>query len=566
MEIPTLQDVVIIFGLSVLVLILCHRFRIPTIVGYFVTGILSGPHGFGLINDIVQVDNLAALGIMLLLFTIGIEFSLKRLIEIRRFFFIGGLLQVGLTSAISFALAQYLQRPVGESLFLGFLISMSSTAIVLKALEHRDETDTLQGNLSLGILIFQDILAVPMMLLLPILSHESNGFDFPFLLLLLKGCLVVALVFFAAVKLVPQLLYYIAKVRSRELFLLSILLICFSVAWLSSSMGLSLSIGAFLAGLIISESPYSREALSSLIPLRDLFASFFFVSIGMLLDINFILQQPFTILGITALVLLMKGVVVALAAFLLGMPLRIMIIAGLTLSQIGEFSFVLAHSGIQYKLATDYHYQLFFSVALLTMAVSPSLIHFSGHIAKWIEKLNLPLILKEGFLHYPMEKRRKEVRDHIIIVGFGPNGQNLAKVAKESAIPYLIVEMNPETVRRETKKGEPILYGDATHEEVLRYLNIGQAQGMAVVINDQQAAKLIVELSRRLNPNIYLVVRTRYMLDRRLMMSLGADAVIADEFGSSLEIMKHMLERCQVAHPKIDQMVSRLQEENYQYN
>ncbi|MDH7478917.1 MAG: cation:proton antiporter, partial [Syntrophomonadaceae bacterium] len=292
MEIPLLKEIVIVFGLTILVSYVCQKLGIPGIVGLLITGVLAGPNGLGLMESVHDVEILAEIGIILLLFTIGIEFSLGQLLQIRKTVLLGGTLQVFLTTLAALLLMGKLGRPHGESIFVGFLVSLSSTAIVLKLLQDRLEVDSPHGRNALGILIFQDIMIVPMILLIPLLAGTTGGMSESPFFLLAKGVAVMVMVIVGAKWVVPYLLFQIARQRSRELFLISTVAICFAVAWLTSSIGLSLSLGAFLAGLIISESEYSHQALGNILPFRDVFTSFFFISIGMLLDVGFLLQQP----------------------------------------------------------------------------------------------------------------------------------------------------------------------------------------------------------------------------------------------------------------------------------
>lgn len=360
MDLPLLPDILTIFSLSIAVLLLCHRIHLPTVVGFLATGVLCGPHALGLVPEESEVQILAELGIILLLFTVGMEFSFKKILEYKRYFLIGGGLQIGLTVSAGMAIGWIIGRPFGESVFLGFLLALSSTAIVLRVLEEKMEMDAPHGRLILGMMIFQDIVAIPMMLLIPFLDGKGDeAFNFSLIVSIFKGVLILACVLYSAEKLVPRLLYYIARTRSRELFLLSVLAICLSVAWLTASMGLSLSLGAFLAGLIISESDYRAEAMSDILPFQGIFTSFFFVSIGMLLNLHFFLDQPFTILLLVAGVMILKALLAGAAGIAVGMPLRVVVISAFAMCQVGEFSFVLAKAGSSYGLGSDYHYQLF---------------------------------------------------------------------------------------------------------------------------------------------------------------------------------------------------------------
>lgn len=289
-------------------------------------------------------------------------------------------------------------------------------------------------------------------------------------------------------------------------------------------------------------------------PLQDIFSSLFFVSIGMLLDIRFVLAQPFTILCVTLGVMVMKGVVVGFTAWVLGLPFRVMVLAGLALCQVGEFAFVLARAGIDHNLATDYYHQLFLAVALLTMALTPSCIDWSSRIVQMLFKLPLPKRWKTGLIEVPEEHKEKH-ENHVVIIGFGIAGRSLARAAKEASIQYVALEMNPETVKREKAHGEPIHFGDATHESVLDMLHVREAKSIAVMINDKEAARRIVALARRMNPNAYIIVRARYAQEMQIMRQLGANDIIPDEYGTSIEMFVHVLREHQVSPEHIEKLV-----------
>lgn len=565
MEVPIIKEIVIIFALSIGVLLACHRLKLPVVVGFLMTGVLCGPHGLGLVGAIDDVHNLATIGIVLLLFTVGMEFSIKNIVKYKYFFFGGGALQVGSALAATTLIGKYgFNVSWSESIFFGFLVSLSSTAIVLRALDEKAETESPHGRLILGILIFQDIVAIPMMLLVPLLAGVAEEFDAAHIYELLFGSTVLIVMAVSAFYAVPQLLYYVTRTRNRELFLLSVFTICFAVAWVTSSIGLSLSLGAFLAGLIVSESEYSDEAVGNVLPFQEIFTSFFFVSMGMLLDMNFVIQQPFLIATIAFCALLLKSILAGGSALILGMPLRSAIISGIALSQIGEFSFVVAHSGISFGLLSEYGYQLFLAVSLLTMGLTPTLMNFSTYIASWVGRLPLPGRIKTGFHYTQSDAGIGQVKEgHIIICGFGLRGRHLARAAKTANIPYLILEMNPETVKIEKSRGEPIRYGDPSHPSVLIHAGIKTAKTVAVVINDPIAAKHIVKVSRSLNANAYIITRTRYFQEVPLMLQAGATDVIPDEFGSSLEIFIRVLQKAEIPSDNLYRYVDELRSEGY---
>lgn len=564
MEVPIIKEIVIIFALSIGVLLICHRLKLPAVVGFLVTGILCGPHGMGLVSGLEEVDNLATIGIVLLLFTVGMEFSIKNIIKYKYYFFGGGVLQVFLTLGATLLISHYiLNCPWNESVFLGFLISLSSTAIVIRALDDAGETESPHGRLIIGILIFQDIVAVPMMLLVPLLAGNGDEIDSSSFYQFLYAMAVLVGMAVSAFYTVPKLLFYVTRTRNRELFLLSILTICFAVAWITSSIGLSLSLGAFLAGLIVSESEYSDEAVGNVLPFQEIFTSFFFVSMGMLLDLGFVLEQPLLIVGIAFAVISLKALIAGGAALILGMPLRSAIIGGIALSQIGEFAFVVAHSGTSLGLVTNYEYQLFLAVSLLTMGVTPALMYLSTLIASSAEKLPIPRRIITGLQYNSEDASHGKATGHIIICGFGIRGRHIARAAKAANQPYLILEMNPETVKAEKNKGEPIKYGDPSHPSVLSHAGIKDAKTVAVVINDPLASKQIVKLARSLNPDAYIITRTRYFQEVPLMLYAGANDVIPDEFGSSLEIFTRILQKAQIPQDLLYQYVNELRAEGY---
>ena len=563
MEIQLLKDIIIIFGLSIVVIFICHRIRVPAIVGFLLTGILAGPHGLGVVKAIQEVEFLAEVGVVLLLFTIGIEFSLRNLLKIKKSVLMGGSLQVLLTLLATFVIARQIGQPFGESIFIGFLISLSSTAIVLKLIQERAEIDSPHGRTALAILIFQDVIIVPMILVTPLLAGAAGNLGESFLILVAKGIGIILLVIVSAKWIVPQALYQIARTRSRELFLLSVVVICLAVAWLTSSVGLSLALGAFLAGLIISESEYSHQALGNILPFRDVFTSFFFVSIGMLLDVGFLLEQPGLIALIALGVLVLKSIIAGSVTVLFGFPLRTTILVGLALSQVGEFSFILSKTGVEHGLLAGSIYQLFLAVSVLTMAATPFIIALAPRLADFVLRLPLPRRLKSGLYPVPGTKAAGK-KKHLIIIGFGVNGKNVARAAKVAGLPYVIIEMNPETVREECAKGEPIYYGDATQEAVLQHADIKDAMIVVVAIADPTATRRITEVVRRLNPKTHVIVRTRFLQEMKPLYELGANEVIPEEFETSVEIFTRVLSKYLIPRDEIEKLVAEVRSDGYE--
>ncbi|MDD1678537.1 MAG: cation:proton antiporter, partial [Methanomicrobiales archaeon] len=542
MELSLLSSIVVIFGLSIVVIFLFNLLRIPAVVGFILTGLLVGPHGLSLISAIEQVELLAEIGIILLLFTIGLEFSFRNLWKIRQSVLVGGSLQVALTALIATATCLTFGLPPRESILIGFLVALSSTAIVLKILQERGEVDTPHGNMTLAILIFQDLIAIPMMLALPFLAGIGTLEGGSLLTMLFWDIAIVAFLVACAKWFVPFLLFQIARTRNRELFLLFVVLTCIGVAWLTSLAGLSLALGALLAGLIISESEYSGQAIGNVIPFRDIFTSFFFVSVGMLLDIQFLIAHWELVLLLVVLVIILKAVIAGAVPAILGYPIRTIVLVGMGLSQVGEFSFILSQSGLAFGLLTPDAYQIFIAVALVTMAATPFLLSAGPRVVNISGYLPLPERFRTGRVSGEV-RQPPPLHDHLVIVGYGVNGRNLSRAARVGSIPYVILEMNPETVRAERAKGEPIAYGDATNEAIMHHASVEQARILVVVINDPTSSRRITELARRMNPNLYIIVRTRYIQEVEPLYRLGADEVIPEEFETSVEIFTRVLKK-----------------------
>jgi len=557
-----LDDIVIIIGLSAVVLYLCHRLELPAIVGYLLTGLLTGPYGFKLVGNLEAVTKLAEIGVVALLFTIGLEFSFRNLVQLRRTALLGGTLQVMLTLLVAAVISHGLGRPAGQSVFIGFLTALSSTAIVMKLLQDRAEVETPHGGSALGILIYQDLIVVPMMLLLPFLGGAADGSSEGLLFLLAKEIGVILALVVAAKWAVPWTLSRVTRTGSRELFLLTIVMIVLAVAWLTHVAGLSLAVGAFLAGLVISESEYSHQAMGNVIPFRDVFASFFFVSVGMLLDLRFLAGEPGSVFLLAAGIMLVKSLAAATAFLFVGLPIRVAALAGICLGQIGEFSFILAEAGRKYGLLTQAINQEFLAYSVITMMATPFLFRIAHPVAEAAARLPLPRRLKRGSVPAAGTAQLHE-KDHLIIVGFGVYGQNIARAAREAKIPYAALDMNADWVHEHRQKGEPVHYGDATHEAILRHVAIGRARILVVVISDAAATRRITDLARRLNPRLYIVVRTRFIQEIGPLVETGANEVVSEEFETSVEIFSRILSRYLLPEDEIHRFVENIRSDGY---
>ena len=562
MELEFLKSLTIIFGVSAIVVFILSRLNIPSIVGFLIAGLILGPHGLELIRNVKDVELLAEIGVILLMFTIGLEFSLSRLLMSRSMVFGGGLLQVSLTIAVVAILSYTLLRQDSNvAIFNGFLVSLSSTAIVMKLLFDRAEINTAHGRMSVGMLIFQDLCVIPFMLLIPILSGNGGSvIDVAFIML--KASVVIGAVIFAARWVVPHILHQVVSSRSRELFLITIIFLCISTALLTSQFGLSLALGAFLAGIIISESEYASQAISDILPFKESFSGLFFISVGMLMNVDFFRANLGIVVSIVCLILVLKSATGILSASFFKQPFRVSIQTGLYLFQIGEFSFVLALAGKAAGLLTEYAYQMFLSSSVITMILTPFIINAAPSLSAWLSS-RAPLKRLERIKSREGEAHHLRRTGHVIIIGFGVNGSNLARVLKESDIPYVILEMNAATVRRMKKKGEPIYYGDGTSFEILHKMGIQHAKVLVIAISDAAGTRRIVQIARHENPELHIIVRTKYIAEVDDLKKLGANEVIPEEFETSIEIFSRTLHHYHTPRNVITGHIDSIRKDSY---
>jgi CPA2 family monovalent cation:H+ antiporter-2 len=556
-EFLIIQDIVVILLVSLPIIFLFKKINLPSIVGFLIAGMLIGPYGFDLIKSVNQISVMAEIGVMLLMFTIGLEFSLSQLIKIKKFLFVAGGLQLAITIVLSIIIFSLLGIEINQAIFFSLLVSISSTAIVSKILSDKDELESPQGKISIGILIFQDLAIVPMFLLLPLLSGfgQLEGTEVALKLLIAIG--VLAGLLFLARFLMPLIVYQLANIRSREAFTIGVILLLLGTAYITHSFGLSFALGAFIAGLILSESDYNHQIVSDILPFRDSFNSIFFVSIGLLLNIQFVLENVLLISGLTFGIIVVKTLVIVAIVYFMKYPLRIGILAGLGLAQIGEFSFVLALAGLNFKLIGDDYYNSFLASTIFSMILTPLIIKLSPFIADKSSALEKDEKHSENYLD--------NLNAHVIIAGFGLNGSNLARVLKETGIKYIVTELNPDTVKREKAKGEKIIYGDISKEEVLKAIKIDKANTIVYAISDPAVTKMSLKLVKKLHPNIYALVRTRYVNEVDELKLLGADDVIPEEFETALQIFRKVLERYHIPLNVIMQQTTILREASYSF-
>lgn len=556
------KDFAILLLIAVAVTYMFGKIGLPSLVGFILTGILIGPGVLGLMPMDDVMGAIGMTGLVMLLFTVGMEFSLGDLLRLRKQVLLGGIMQMGITALLF--LPFVMGGGISKAVFTGFVIALSSSAIVLKLLSERGEIDSVHGRTSLAILIFQDLAVVPLIMIAPLIAKVSGHGEHAGISTLLLGIVAVTVIIVAGRLLLPPLLDMVAKSRMKELFILIVLAICLLIGWLTASLGLSIALGAFLAGLIISESDLSLRALTGMLPLRDLFTSIFFITLGMSFNTELLLARPFAVLLSALTVIILKIIVVFYVCRKLGLRRRASFITGLCLAQIGEFAFAVvvteAGSGALSSNAKD----LVIPVVTITMMVTPILIQFAPKIADLAAHL-VPLRYKDDFLPLPDSPgtEHASLENHLVIIGYGVNGRMLAHAAEECGIEYVGIEMNPETVRAERKQGVKMILGDATQEAVLEHSGIASARAVVVATSDSAAGRRMVHIIRRLNPTVDIISRTDYVADIEKLKQLGATTVVAKEYEAALSITGMVLRRFIKDEDEAIRAIKRAREREY---
>ncbi len=556
-----LRDLLILYGMGMVIAFLMRKARQPTIVGYLVTGVVAGPFGLSLISDTAAVETLAEIGVALLLFTIGLELSLSSLNRMKRDVLLAGNVQLGATLALCAGVLIAVGMDARQGLFWGFLVSTSSTAIVIKMLQERAELETTHGRIMLSILIFQDLCVIPMMALLPALAAPGAGRALEILLALGKSLAVVGGILGFARYLFPPLLRAIVMTRSRELFIMAAIFFSLGTAWGASQLGLSLALGAFLAGIVLSESEYGHQIEADILPFRDSFNSLFFIAVGMLIDIRFVASHPFGLAGITLAIVAGKLVTGGLAVRALGFPVRMAVVTGLGLAQVGEFAFVLLREGSKHGLVLAEQYQMFLATAVLTMMATPGLIALGPRVSHWFAARSGATPEREQAEATAAAKR---MTDHVIVCGYGVNGRRLARLLRENQVQHVVVEMNAPLVTKAREDGESILYGDASNRDILHRAGVTHARVIVFALSDPTVLARAISHARHLNADVHIIARTKRIEEALDLRGAGATDVIAEEIEAWMEIVVRVLRLYGTPRQVVAQQMAALREGDYE--
>lgn len=545
--------------------LLAALLRQPVLLGYLMGGAIVGPAGLGLVKELIQVETLAQFGAAFLLFALGVEFSFSELKKVQAISLGGGTLQIlstiGVTALISIGVG-WVTTPA-QGIFLGSILSLSSTAVVLKSLMERNETETPHGRVMLGILVVQDLALGLMLAVLPALDRPSEEIGIAVGLALLKTLMIAGGAIAAGIWVIPRLLRLLARTESRELFLLGVVALCLGIALLTEYLGLSIEMGAFIAGLMISEAEYADQTLAYVEPIRDIFASLFFAAVGMLIDPMFIWVNLELILGLVALTFVGKFLIVAPLVRIFRYPLRTAIIAGLGLAQIGEFSFVLASKGQALGLVSRRVYLLILGTTAVTLLFTPFVLRFVPRLFAWAQ--TVPWLQRwldggEGPLEVP---EYLPTQNHMVVCGYGRTGRNIVKLLQEHQYPVVVIDQSEQVIQELRESNIPYVYGNAASLHVMEAAGVPQAKGMAIALSDSLSTRLCLKRALELSPDLDVVVQAEYDRDIELYYQLGAKEVVQAEFEASLELSSHLMIGMGLPLQQVQQEMTEIRSSHY---
>jgi CPA2 family monovalent cation:H+ antiporter-2 len=517
------------------------RLKQPVLVGYLIGGMLIGPHGLGIITDEVSIGNLASVGVIMLMFALGVEFSLAQFRSIRWVALGGGSLFIVATTILGAGVMELTGHTLGFDLLMGFILALSSTIIVMRLLLDRQEIGSVHGRVMLGWLILQDLAVVPMLVLLPFLTEGGGGVGWPMVMALGKVALFLGLMYVLGTRLFPPILSRLAMMRHKEIFFLGVIGLCFGTAALSQSMGLSLALGAFLAGLVISQSDEQRQVLAEVLPLRDLFVTLFFVSVGMLIDPVFVVENHVLLVGLVLAIMAGKAIVGTAIGTAFGLSRRAALLVGLGLAQIGEFSFVLASEGQKLGLLTQETFSLVLSAALVTMLLTPAAMQASVPLSGLVSRFYRT---KDNGVDGPLDQPdRCGMHGHVVIVGYGAMAAQLGRILHRRHVPLLVVDTDRRLLQTLEAAGVKTLYGDAAMREVLEHAELGCARLLVLALPDPATTLLVVKHAKRLNPGLEIVVRVHRAEDMATFRRLGVAEVLQPEFEAAVALIRSTLAR-----------------------
>ena len=563
-EITLLINIAVALVVAFIGGVIARRIGLPTIVGYLIAGIIIGPFTPGFVGDTEMISQLAELGVIFLMFGVGLHFSLKDLWQVRSIAIPGAIGQMTLATLLGFGISHFWGWTPAAGIVLGFAISIASTVVLLRGLMDNGYLNTSHGQAAVGWLVLEDIATVLILVFLPTLSNLSGGIDWSNLgLTVLKAVAFVLVSLFAGTRLIPWILLRIAHTRSRELFILAVLAIALGIAIGAAEIfGISLALGAFVAGVVVSESPLSHQVGADILPFRESFAVLFFVSIGMLVNPFYLYENLGYVLVLTALIVLAKPLTTLLMGFVFPWPARTTLVVAAGLSQIGEFSFIVGQAGIALGLLDQSQYSLILAGALLSITINPLMFRLIEPMERGFEKSPWlwKLLNRQG---PPLPQITESMEGHVVIVGYGRVGRHIVSLLEQIGIPHLVVENDAERNEELSRKNTPILYGDAANSEVLTHAGLTHARALVVAGPDEDASALVVTTARDIAPELPIIARATSEEGTRRLTELGAQDVIHPELEGGLEIVRHTLLQLGFPLPEIYRYTDAVRRDHY---
>lgn len=556
------RDLAIIWLSAMLAGFICLRLKQPLIAGYIIAGISIGPYAIKLIQHSEQISTLAELGVALLLFAIGVEVPIRQLFSSAGRVILSAICQIVGTTLLGWCVVTSLGLAPGplSGILFGFICALSSTVVVTKILSDRFETEAIHGRILIPTLVVQDLCLVPVVALLPAMHQADGGADTAILMALAKAVLLIVLVSITATRLVPPLLAWVSKSNNKEIFLLTMISLCLGIAILSKTMGLSLALGAFLGGLIVSDSPYAHEALSEMSSLRDLFSTVFFVSVGMLLDPAFIASNWAAVLGFVVALIVGKALIGGFSALIATRSVWSATLVGVGLAQIGEFSFVVASVGHDSGLINDALYNLFFAGAVVTLIASPGLMNLAPMVMRRmaLRGSDDERVARHASAHTPIG-----LKDHVVLCGFGRIGRNVGLALSSKQIPFVVIELDGGIIQELLDSGVPCVFGDSLSKAVLHKANLKEASCLVLTVPEPIATVTIIGFARKINPEIKIIARVHRPQDVDLFKEIGANAVVQPEFECSVEIARLVLSSLNKPLSEINEILNELRRKRH---
>jgi CPA2 family monovalent cation:H+ antiporter-2 len=556
-ELTLIRDLAIVLGAALAVGLITRLLKQSAVLGYILAGVVIGPHALGLIKESGDIRVLATIGVVLLLFTLGVQLSLREIIKLKKVAIGGGIFQILATIGLGIGVATLLEWSLHEAVAFGLLIALSSTMVVIGMLTERGELESVHGRVMIGILLVQDIAAAFMMFILPALGGSGENLATTLIPAVLKAGVFLAIVLLLGIWLVPRFIRRVASRGSRELFIIASVVLCFGGAFGAYYFGLSAALGAFAVGLLISESDFAHQVLGDVIPLRDIFAAVFFVSVGMLIDLPFMAGNITTLVVIVLTIILGKFVICSATARLFGYKGGTILLVGAGMIQIGEFSFVLAELGLGTGVISENLYSLILASALVTIILTPFIYSLTTNLsAKWIQTRRFkPVIAVKG---QESAEEVAKISNHVVICGYGRVGGSVAQMLRQLKIPYLIIDLDPAVISSLRAQGIPCIYGDAGNREVLSKVGLEKAALLLITMPGTTTARLTLDNALRVNPQLDVVARVHNDFELEFLRGRGASGLVRPEFEASIELVRHTMCRLGLPEDRVQEFIDDL--------